>query len=250
MDDLAEGLETCLSNFGLLSEWEQMFVTNIQRRKRLSKKQLYWLGKTVENVEKLLNKEQTFHVYVLELQLGYFYVGQTRNLTRRLTQHMSGCGSEVTKLIPVVKLAKAYTVTKAEMDDKENLVTAEYMLRFGFDKVRGGVLAAPKHYSEDEVKRFLTVAVKKGLRVPEGVLSRYFLPAATETEFYHLLPRTTSYTCVTCKTPVTDETFEGWRSGDNHSRCFKCRCLYEVEKLKETFLLLQLRNCSLVFLVF
>jgi len=45
-----------------------------------------------------------FHVYILELDNGSYYVGHTNNLCRRLQEHKMGCACSHTKKYPPVRM--------------------------------------------------------------------------------------------------------------------------------------------------
>ncbi|OGJ55633.1 hypothetical protein A3D88_00585 [Candidatus Peribacteria bacterium RIFCSPHIGHO2_02_FULL_52_16] len=45
-----------------------------------------------------------FHVYILELADGSYYVGHTDNLQRRLSEHIAGIACSHTKKIPMKHL--------------------------------------------------------------------------------------------------------------------------------------------------
>ena len=74
-------------------------------------------------------------VYVLELQGGKYYVGITSNLDLRYFQHIDGKGSAWTsKFHPLSIIEKRMTANPFE----EDMVTKEYMAKYGIDNVRGG----------------------------------------------------------------------------------------------------------------
>jgi len=45
-----------------------------------------------------------FFVYVLELENGWYYIGQTKNICGRILNHFAGCGATVTKKHPPNKI--------------------------------------------------------------------------------------------------------------------------------------------------
>jgi predicted GIY-YIG superfamily endonuclease len=76
------------------------------------------------------------YVYVLELEGGHYYVGKTMDLKSRLAQHMNGIGSAWTTLHRPV--GTTFLETRPMTSDfDEDIVTKEYMRRYGIDKVRG-----------------------------------------------------------------------------------------------------------------
>ena len=69
--------------------------------------------------------------YILQLEDGKFYVGQSRNLDKRLRQHFSGSGAAWTKLHKPVKVF--YTLSYGK--EREAF---EFMLKYaGIENVRG-----------------------------------------------------------------------------------------------------------------
>ena len=85
------------------------------------------------------NDIQSF-VYHLELENNSHYVGITKNLNQRWSQHVLGKGSKWTKL------HKPITIRDFIIDgnkDIENEKTYELMDKYGIDKVRGGVCHCP-----------------------------------------------------------------------------------------------------------
>lgn len=73
-------------------------------------------------------------IYVLELVEGKYYVGESLEPMARIKNHCEGNGSVWTKLYPVVKL-----VEMCDFEDfKEDMITKQYMKKFGVENVRGG----------------------------------------------------------------------------------------------------------------
>ena len=74
-------------------------------------------------------------IYVLKLKYNKYYVGKTTNPTYRLTDHFSEGGSAWTK--------KYKPITVHELrpdcsDSDEQIITQEYMKKYGIENVRGG----------------------------------------------------------------------------------------------------------------
>jgi predicted GIY-YIG superfamily endonuclease len=74
-------------------------------------------------------------LYVLQLENGKYYVGKTDDVNRRYAEHKSGCGSIWTKFHKPVKMVETRHVNT---DQDENIVTKEYMKKYGVVNVRGG----------------------------------------------------------------------------------------------------------------
>lgn len=73
-------------------------------------------------------------IYILQLQEGKYYVGQTKNLEKRLKQHWNGQGSTWTQLYKPLTCLKV--ITQKSPYDEHNY-TLEYMKEYGIDSVRG-----------------------------------------------------------------------------------------------------------------
>jgi predicted GIY-YIG superfamily endonuclease len=85
------------------------------------------------------------YIYVLALGGGNFYIGKTGNVDRRVEQHRKGQGpsSAWTRKHGVEGLVETRV---RNSDFEEDMVTKEYMLKHGIDRVRGGA------YVEIELK--------------------------------------------------------------------------------------------------
>jgi hypothetical protein len=75
-------------------------------------------------------------VYVLKLEKDKYYVGKTKNISKRLREHMAGyrCSSWTRKFRPI---ALEETYHRADSLD-EDKITLKYMMSHGIDNVRGG----------------------------------------------------------------------------------------------------------------
>ena len=74
-------------------------------------------------------------IYVLKLQGNKYYVGKTTNPTYRLDDHFSEGGSAWTKKYKPISIHK---LDPDRPDSYEQIVTQEYMQKYGIDNVRGG----------------------------------------------------------------------------------------------------------------
>ncbi len=73
-------------------------------------------------------------VYVLQLTDIHFYVGLSENIEDRVVAHFMGGGAEWTKKHPPEKVLDVRPGGKL----LEKLVTLEFMMKHGWEKVRGG----------------------------------------------------------------------------------------------------------------
>lgn len=81
-------------------------------------------------------------LYVLQLEDGCFYIGQSsvENFDRRIKKHFRGKGSAWTKAhspVEIVEQTELYGSYR-DIELSENEKTVEYMARYGIEKVRGG----------------------------------------------------------------------------------------------------------------
>ncbi len=81
-------------------------------------------------------------IYVLLLEDNKFYIGQSKNIEKRLYEHQNEkLGSEWTKLYKPIKIIEQRFTPFTEVSEAmlvENEVTLEYMNKFGWKNVRGG----------------------------------------------------------------------------------------------------------------
>ena len=77
------------------------------------------------------------YIYVLKLSEGKYYVGKSDNVIARFQSHLTGNGNgaEWTKKYPPLLLIECYE--SKNIFDEDNK-TKEYMMKYGFDNVRGG----------------------------------------------------------------------------------------------------------------
>lgn len=104
------------------------------------------------------------YLYGLLLEDEKYYIGYTKNLTKRLWVHFLGKGSKWTKRYPPVAIvfSKRYNKDKEYLLEVENFLTIFYMIRYGRDNVRGGKwtsrypLSESYHRSIDKYEKRLT----------------------------------------------------------------------------------------------
>lgn len=82
--------------------------------------------------------QQSAHVYVLELQKGYIYVGKSKNIKGRLKQHVNGKGAVFTREYkPTGKLLPRLGTLRGDGDGPERDETLRQMYALTPQKVRG-----------------------------------------------------------------------------------------------------------------
>ena len=86
---------------------------------------------------------EKYFVYVIECRTpNHYYVGFTRNLYQRITQHNTGIGSEFTKIHGVKRVVETfYYFTEDDALAAEEKITRQYMKKFGASNVAGGSIA-------------------------------------------------------------------------------------------------------------
>lgn len=81
-------------------------------------------------------------IYVMELEGGNFYIGQTvEHIAKRVRKHFMGKGSAWTKAHAPKSVKKVINIgllTYTEAEQIENEYVIQYMKKYGWEKVRGG----------------------------------------------------------------------------------------------------------------
>lgn len=80
-------------------------------------------------------------LYVLKLEDGCYYVGQSVEVHKRIQLHKVSKGAAWTKLhapLALVECKRTWTSDRKSAETKENLLTLEMMKKYGWQKVRGG----------------------------------------------------------------------------------------------------------------
>lgn len=86
-------------------------------------------------------------VYVLECENGKYYVGSTKNRRRRISEHSRNRGSKWTREHKPISVLREYRRIPAKyLLGMESRVTAELMLEFGVNNVRGSMFCTPREY--------------------------------------------------------------------------------------------------------
>ena len=87
-----------------------------------------------------------WHLYVLELEDGCFYVGTTKDIKARFNEHKDGEGATFTKLHKPIRIVEHWCT--GEVDRRkayivESAITIKYAVKFGGEKVKGGKYLIP-----------------------------------------------------------------------------------------------------------
>lgn len=92
-------------------------------------------------------------VYVLACENGKYYVGSTTNRKRRYRDHGRRKGSKWTRAHkPLGVLREFRRVPSQFLLGMESKVTAECMLEFGVNNVRGSMFCSPREYHMGDIK--------------------------------------------------------------------------------------------------
>ena len=75
--------------------------------------------------------DRTQKTYALQLEDGYYYVGQSKDLYRRIGQHFLGEGAKFTRKHRPVRVLKVWE------GDREQEMTLRGMRKYGIENVRG-----------------------------------------------------------------------------------------------------------------
>ena len=93
-------------------------------------------------------------VYVLECEHGKYYVGSTKNKKMRYYQHFQGkrSGSKWTKQHkPIRVLAEHNRIPSRYVLGMESQKTAEYMMKFGVNNVRGAAFCGVREFTTNDI---------------------------------------------------------------------------------------------------
>lgn len=87
-------------------------------------------------------EKEFFFIYVLKLTDNRFYIGSSKNFSRRLSQHSNNkfSGSVYVKKYAIINIEKVVIINVTYWDAiiYENIVTIYYGSKYGYSKVRGG----------------------------------------------------------------------------------------------------------------
>ena len=103
-----------------------------------------------------VNKE-TF-IYKLDLEDGKKYIGKTGNFEKRIKQHFLGDGARVTRKFKPINSVLLDSCPGFFADDIEQLYTNKYIVKYGYNNVRGGkytnstTLNRSKTYEDSDIQ--------------------------------------------------------------------------------------------------
>ena len=87
-----------------------------------------------------------WHLYVLELEHGCYYIGITLNIEKRFNEHLVGAGANFTRAHKPLRIIEKLCCDTEDRDlaaKIENAKTLEYAMKYGGDKVKGGMYFIP-----------------------------------------------------------------------------------------------------------
>ena len=92
-------------------------------------------------------------IYKMNLEGGKKYVGKTTDVDRRMDQHFSGNGAKVTKKFKPINAKVVDEVPGFFSDDVEQEYTEEYIDKYGYENVRGGMYTNSKTLKKSSPKK-------------------------------------------------------------------------------------------------
>mmetsp|Transcript_14088 Transcript_14088/g.29622 ORF Transcript_14088/g.29622 Transcript_14088/m.29622 type:complete len:308 (-) Transcript_14088:293-1216(-) len=106
---------------------------------------LYQHISKIKSAIRLLVEKGT--IYVLECENGKYYVGSTKNRRKRLREHNRRRGCKWTREHKPIRVLREYRrIPLKYLLGMESRVTAELMLEFGVNNVRGSMFCSPREY--------------------------------------------------------------------------------------------------------
>lgn len=126
-------------------------------------------------------KDKRKYLYVLLCENHNYYIGQTNDLTRRYRQHreQGNKGSVWTSNHKPVKIVQYWKIEDYSQEDAinfENKLTLEYINKYGWQKVRGGI-----YIFFDENHHFGL------LNTYNDIIDGQFIPKATEEKIQNFI---------------------------------------------------------------
>lgn len=102
--------------------------------------------------EFIRTKVERCTVYILELEDGKYYVGSTTNRKRRIKEHIRRRGSEWTRQHKPIRVLREYKrIPSKFVLGMESRITAECMLEFGVNNVRGSMFCGTREFHVGDV---------------------------------------------------------------------------------------------------
>ena len=101
-------------------------------------------------------------IYKMNLEGGKKYIGKTTNVDRRMDQHFSGNGAKVTKKFKPIDAKVVDEVPGFFSDDVEQEYTEEYIDKYGYENVRGGMYTNSKTLKKSPPKKKTVTCYKCG----------------------------------------------------------------------------------------
>jgi hypothetical protein len=79
-------------------------------------------------------------IYVLALRNGKYYIGKSKDVSKRINQHVRGRGTFWTKIYKPLDCVPLEIIEGDGFD--EDKITLQYMSKYGVDNVRGGTFSS------------------------------------------------------------------------------------------------------------
>ena len=98
------------------------------------------------------NINEKTSIYKLNLECGKKYIGKTTDIDRRMNQHFSGNGSQVTKKFKPIDGEIIDEVNGFFSDNAEQEHTDKYIKKYGYENVRGGKYVNSKTFHKSNEK--------------------------------------------------------------------------------------------------
>ena len=109
--------------------------------------------------------EQQAGVYVLKLEDGTYYVGESTNTDVRVAQHKAGQGAAFTAVLgpTAVRVPPLTSGSAKDLEAWERIETLERMHRHGVEKVRGWLYTTPVMSPDQREEAVKQICTRKGL---------------------------------------------------------------------------------------
>ena len=168
-------------------------------------------------------------IYVLKLKGDKYYVGKTTNPTYRLNDHFSEGGSVWTQKYEPLSI---HELRPDRPDTDEQIVTQEYMKKYGIDNVRGGPWCK---ISLKQSEKDMILQINKGNSdecYKCGSVG-HFASQCTKKKTYKPTPKTTKKP----KKPTNEICERCGRTNHNADRCYATKDVngYYIESSSEEY---------------